>query len=81
MMRYAELHGNMQRYRIKSLYGNKVNLALMSDRFGRLSRITNSPAARISAAFSGPAFTVLSRDTQMKEMIGNSDKPHSTLGD
>jgi len=31
-MKYAELHRNMQKYRIKSLYGNTMNLAAMTSK-------------------------------------------------
>lgn len=40
--RYAELHGNMQRCRIKSRYGNKVNTALkLTETIGNQAKALN----------------------------------------
>jgi len=80
MKRYAELHGNMQRYRIKSLYGNKLNLALMEDRSRKFSLLANHAAARFAEASRTPAMDrMVSMGERMKGLM--SEKPHSTLGD
>ena len=53
MKTYAELYGNMQKYRIKSLYGNILNLALASsistkstfENLGAAAKLASSPMA------------------------------------
>ena len=78
-MRYAELHGNMQMYRIKSLYGNKMNLALMEDHYEKLSRIANSPAVRLAEQLNTPARQrLIQPETLLEEMVNG--KPHQTRG-
>ena len=94
MMRYAELHGNMQMYRIKSLYGNTRNLAMNTDLTEKALRLANSPAVRmanrfanspavgLSAALRSPALQrMISMDERMREAIDRTqDKPLSISG-
>jgi len=78
-MRYAELHGNMQMYRIKSLYGNKLNLALMEDHYEKLSRIAKSPAVRFAERMNGSTLQQLNQmETKLEEMVNG--KPHQLRG-
>lgn len=52
--RYAELHGNMQRYRIKSLYGNIVD-TLTPDHIKKLTEVSEA----MKKAFEHPFYKQL----------------------
>lgn len=70
MMRYAELHGNMQRRRIKSLRGNTLSMM----RIGQLAEATK-PMLSLAEA-TKPMMSA----QKMLEGVGSVFKHEETLG-
>ena len=76
MKTYADLHGNMQMYGIKSLYGNKVNLALVENNVWSkaLANVQNIPLLELAQK------ACERHQTTMQEVTEKAFKHHEQLG-